>query len=1001
MTEHEWVEEHVAAHVAGALTAREAERLEAHARTCPGCAAALAETRALDRQMSDLFAGARPGPALEEDAVARVQVEPVALRRPTQARKLLTAAAAVVALGVCGALIQNGNFGTRGPESFAFVGSSVKPTQGESPSARYDRSYSGSPPAPAGAPAPDLMNEDPGLTSDAGKARLDGLRGRAGEGRGDVGQPSAPNTDVTTLAPPPAVPGVPGGVSYNGPPTGVALGGSLGGALGGGGYGSGLGALGPGGRFDPVAKPDASSGPVPAEGFFQPGSGRPAVPAPVVPTGGEDPKGGQPKPEPVAPAPQPKEAPPKADPPKLDPPAAPEPVRRIILRSGEIEFEVPSFDAASAAVTKLVTGIKGAFISNAGSDKLPNGKVKGSITVRCPPETLDGLVLDLRKEVGAAGELKGVKLVSQDVTKQFTDTESKLRAARAMEGRLIQMIKEGKGEIKQLLEAERELGVWRTKIEEYEGEIRYFSSLAALSTLTITLTEKEIRAAAALTESERVQSGVEVEDVDKAYQEFTKSIAEAKGRILKSEVRQLSAGQFNATLHFEVAPEASGILRDRLRQLGRVARLEIDRVTQVVGGTLPTDAQTKRGDTVFLVQIYNLATVAPRETTTLQLAVADVPAAYQALRDAAAKVTTSGAGRVLAAALNEQDRRNVTAQFDFEVRRAEEGAFQAALAAAGEVISRQVTRAPEGDNVTDAKVLYRATLLATVPPRETAVLQVAAADVPAAYQALRDAAAKAAARVLTATLNEQDRKNVSAQFDVEVRRADEAAFRAALDAAGEVLSRQVSRLPEGGVTDAKVLYKATLVTASRLRPRQTTSLTVEVADVDGSAALFAEKVREAGGRPVDARSSRDPSGKATASLVFEVPLAAADGLVAQFKGAGTVRAHNSSRDAQAPDGRLAVARLEVALNSPEEIVAEGDGLWPQVRKGLSYSASVLLRSVTWVVFGLCVVLPWALVGYGGYWAVSRAVRPATPAAAEVPAAAAAPAAPLTPPPPAG
>ncbi|WP_162669610.1 DUF4349 domain-containing protein [Gemmata massiliana] len=51
-----------------------------------------------------------------------------------------------------------------------------------------------------------------------------------------------------------------------------------------------------------------------------------------------------------------------------------------------------------------------------------------------------------------------MRLTSQDVTKAYTDTESRLRGARTMEQRLLQIIKEGKGEIKQLLEAERELG---------------------------------------------------------------------------------------------------------------------------------------------------------------------------------------------------------------------------------------------------------------------------------------------------------------------------------------------------------------------------------------------------------------------------------------------------------------------------------------------------------------------------------------------------------------
>ncbi|HEY1188447.1 MAG TPA: DUF4349 domain-containing protein, partial [Gemmata sp.] len=431
------------------------------------------------------------------------------------------------------------------------------------------------------------------------------------------------------------------------------------------------------------------------------------------------------------------------------------------------------------------------------------------------------------------------------------------------------------GEIKQLLEAEKELGVWRTRIEEFEGEIRYYAARAALSTLTVTVTEKEIRAAAAVTERERVQAGVEVEDVDKAYQQLIAAVVEAKGRIAKSEMKQLAAGQFNAAFQFEVAAEAGGPLRDRLRMLGRVARLEIDRTVQTEGGTLPSDAKTKRGDTLFLVQLYNLANVAPRETATLQIAAPDVPAAYQALRDAVAKTT----GRVLAAQLNEQDRQNVSAQLDFEARRTDEGAVRAALGAAGDVLARQVTRAPETDSVTDTKVLYR----------------------------------------------------------------------------------------------------VTLHSADRLRPRETVTLAIEVADVDGTAARFAAQVAEAKGRQVDAKFDRD-RGQVTAQFVFEVPLAAAGTLAERFQSAGAVRVSQTVSDPQAPAGRYATARLHVTLTNVAAIVPDGGGLWPKVRQGLTISASVLLTSVTWLVFGLCVVLPWAVLGFGGYRVVRRITRPVVPLA---------------------
>src|SRR5205807_3142243 len=98
-------------------------------------------------------------------------------------------------------------------------------------------------------------------------------------------------------------------------------------------------------------------------------------------------------------------------------PAQPPPTQRKIIRSGDIEFEIESFDSAVATVTKLVSQIKGGFIATVNSDRLPNGKVRGSVIVRVPPDALDSLVLDLRKELGKGGELKSLKIGSQDITK--------------------------------------------------------------------------------------------------------------------------------------------------------------------------------------------------------------------------------------------------------------------------------------------------------------------------------------------------------------------------------------------------------------------------------------------------------------------------------------------------------------------------------------------------------------------------------------------------------
>jgi hypothetical protein len=834
MSEHAWTQEQIAGYVIGGLTAEERERAERHIGECSDCAAALAAGRGMDHSLQALFADVRPGLELEDDAVRSTRT--VRTRRFTVtnwAPRMAVAAVLLLALGVVGAM------------SNAVVSDGRLPMPGTALDRRHMIALS--------APYADQLAAHTASVSGVIAGKDEAERGYSEMKRYQTGE-SRPRTEGAQDAPlSKAIDQMQNATRGD---SSVIK------------YGEDFRNKNPavfyGGQPQPnPGTPGYSVNPEDPNRLFLPSRlfAGATAPDPQQPTAVNE--------EPGAPARQP----------PANSASEPEPgARRVIIRSGTMEFEVNSFDEASSIVTKLVAGLNGAFVATVNSEKLPSGKVRGAITVRTPPEQLDRLVIDLRRDLGAAGELKGMKIGSQDITKQYTDLESRLRGARAMEQRLMQLIKDGKGEIKQLLEAEKELGVWRTKIEEIEGEIRFYANQAALSTLTIALAEKEARAAT--TESERVQAGVEVEDVDKAYQQALSAVAEAKGRVAKSELKQLSAGQFNASLQFEVPPDAAGPLRDRLRQLGHVARLEIDRVQQATGGTPPADAKVKRGDTLFLVQLYNLANVAARETATLQVAVPDVRAAYQALRDVVGKAT----GRVLNAQFNEQDAQNVTAQLDFEVRRADEGAIRAALDAAGEVLSRQVIRAPESNDSTDTKVLYRVTLLAT----------------------------------------------------------------------------------------------------TRLSPRETTTLTLEVPDVDQALSAFAAQVAEAKGRQLSAQSTRDQSGKVSGRAVFEVPMTAA-GIIERFKSAGTVRVQQSARDAQAPAGKYATARFDVTLVNRDQIVAEDDGLWPQVRRGLSYSVAVLLTSVTWVVFGLCVVLPWAVAIYVCYRLFRRFGRPSRPPAIASPA----------------
>jgi hypothetical protein len=656
--------------------------------------------------------------------------------------------------------------------------------------------------------------------------------------------------------------------------------------------------------------------------------------------------------------------------------------RKIVIRSGEVEFEVESFDAAVATINRLVKPLAGAFIATVNSDKLANGKVRGTVVVRVPPEHLDSLLLDLRTNMGKTAELKNQRIGSQDITKQYTDLESRLKAARAMEERLLQIIKSGKGEIKDLLAVEKELGTWRTRVEEIEGELRYYANLVALSTLTITLFEKEIQAPYGIVERERVQMGIEVDDVDQAMQAAQQAVREAKGRITKAELKQHSAGQFSATLHFEVAPDAAGPLRDRFKQLGTVARLDVDRLEETEGGTgKPQDGKTKRSDTRFQVAFYNLTNVAPRETVNVNLACVDTEVVFKSLLVRVEKAS----GRVLSSSLNSGKSDQAQAELQFEVKAAAADTLLEDVKSAGEVIRVQVTENPDAANTTRKKRGFHVQLRAVemVAARETDTLQVATRDVAAGYLTLQEAIVKARGRILNAQLNEQDRQNITAVLDFELRRSDEAAFRGALATVGDIYTRTVVRAPDSdNVIDSKVLWKLTLMNATQIPPRETHLFGIEVADVDQAAAMIAALVAESQGRTVNANLARERSGRVTAKLVYDVPLAKVHELIARLKASGTVRVQNESKQPDVPDSPLAIGRLDITLSNVELIVPSDEGFWPRIRGGFSTSIVALSWSLMVVIVGVCFVLPWALLIYAAYRVVVRLrgrTGPATPA----------------------
>ncbi|MEY2529845.1 MAG: hypothetical protein QOJ05_1935, partial [Verrucomicrobiota bacterium] len=215
---------------------------------------------------------------------------------------------------------------------------------------------------------------------------------------------------------------------------------------------------------------------------------------------------------------------------------------RKLVRNATAELEVVSFDESIQKITAFALEEKG-YVSTTNSEKQANGKLRGEIVVKVLPDNLDKFLGKLR----GIGELKNQALTTEDVTKSYFDTESRLKNARMMEQRLIEILKTKSKDVADLLEVEKELGRVREEIETMQGELKFMDSQVAFATVTITLAEKNMNIPAAFLLKEKAQLSLYATEVEKTYNDI-KALASPKVQITNAQIDRDNTGRVSARL---------------------------------------------------------------------------------------------------------------------------------------------------------------------------------------------------------------------------------------------------------------------------------------------------------------------------------------------------------------------------------------------------------------------------------------------------------------------
>jgi uncharacterized coiled-coil protein SlyX len=164
-----------------------------------------------------------------------------------------------------------------------------------------------------------------------------------------------------------------------------------------------------------------------------------------------------------------------------EPPA----VSRKIIYTATIALVVEDFAATQKQMEALVKQHEG-YVAEFREDRRYGDQLAGRWVVRIPVSQFEQFVAS----VVELGVPESREINAQDVTEQFIDLSARLSNKKRLEERMLKLLEDRTGEIKDVIEVESQLGRVREEIEVMEGKLRYLTDRIAMTTVTISAREE-------------------------------------------------------------------------------------------------------------------------------------------------------------------------------------------------------------------------------------------------------------------------------------------------------------------------------------------------------------------------------------------------------------------------------------------------------------------------------------------------------------------------------
>ncbi|MBA4493710.1 DUF4349 domain-containing protein [Paenactinomyces guangxiensis] len=157
--------------------------------------------------------------------------------------------------------------------------------------------------------------------------------------------------------------------------------------------------------------------------------------------------------------------------------------QRKVIYTANIKLTVKDYKQTRTKLEQIVDQHQGFLITS--SESKNKESQSGNLTFRVPQAEFQSLLKELQK---IGDSTPDITITGNDVTEELVDLESRLKAKKAMEKRLLDLMKQAK-DTKDLLDISRQLDETQVEIEQIKGRLQYLNNKVNLATIHVQITQ--------------------------------------------------------------------------------------------------------------------------------------------------------------------------------------------------------------------------------------------------------------------------------------------------------------------------------------------------------------------------------------------------------------------------------------------------------------------------------------------------------------------------------